>query len=297
MRRRLIQLVLACCGACTLALAAGPPARGPVSLLSDVVLRPRNVRLSDLLPAAAPNSLLVASGAISLGSAPEPGSVRRIPREEIEQALIGQPELLAEIAIPKDIVVRRVHQPVTGEQVAAVIGAALGRGSTLDPATLGLQFSAPVYFTGDDPGLEVSEIEFDALHRATKFRLWTSREPDNLPFYVTVPGSLKTIGRPLASAVARAATSAKPQAAVAAAEKAPPTQPSESTPPARPAPPLVKAGVATRLVIQGADYRLTSTVIPLQPGVLGQEIRVRDPFTLKVFTAQVAGPGLLTGTL
>jgi hypothetical protein len=296
MRRRLIQLVLVCWGAFALAGAAEPPTRGPVPLLSEVTLRPRNVWLSDLLPPAAPNSLLVATGAISLGRAPEPGSVRRIPREELEQALIDRPELLAEIAIPKDVVVRRVHHPVTREQVAAVIGAALGRGTTVDPATLGLQFSTPVYFTGDDPGLEVTEIEFDALHRATKFRLWTSREPENLPFYVTAPGSSKVTGRLATPAEVRAET--KAPTAVAAAESGPPARPVETTrSPAKRPETLVRAGVATRLVIQGADYRLTSTVIPLQPGVLGQEIRVRDPFTLKILTAQVAGPGLLTGTL
>jgi hypothetical protein len=296
MRRRLIQLVLACWGAFALAGAAGPPTRGPVPLLSEVALRPRNVWLSDLLPSAVPNSLLIAAGAISLGRAPELGSVRRIPREELEQALIDRPELLAEIAIPEDIIIRRVRYPVTREQVAAVIGAALGRGTSMDPAALGLQFSTPVYFTGDDPGLEVTEIQFDALHRATKFRLWSSQEPENLPFYVTVSGSLKDIGRPATPAEVRAEP--KPPAAVAAAENVPPAQPVETTrSPAKRVQPLVRAGVATRLVIQGADYRLTSTVIPLQPGVLGQEIRVRDSFTLRIFTAQVAGPGLLTGTL
>ena len=296
MRRCLIQLVLVCALAPALAFAVKPSSSGTVALLSEVELKTPSVRLSDLLPPGVPGPLYGATAAIPLGSAPLPGSVRRISREEIEHALVNQPELLAEISIPENILIRRALHLLSQEQVAAAIRSALG-----NKAPLKIQLSGPVYFTGDDPGLEVTEVQFDDLRKVTRLRLWTSKEPENLPFYVTIPGPLTALKvMPAAGAVTNPAEPAGQASAVSAtAAMAVPRVPrlERARPPVKAAQELVKAGVATWLVIQGSDYRLTSTVIPLQPGVLGQEIRVRDPITHKILSAQVAGPGLLTGSL
>jgi len=298
MRRFSIQLVFVCLGAAALALAASPEASAPIALLSEVDLKTANVRLSDLLPADAPDSLRKASAAVPLGRAPVAGSVRRMTREEIEHALVDQPQVLAAVSVPADVVIRRVYRRLSREEVAAVISAALGRDNVIDPAALNVQLSTPV--TCEDPGLEVTAIEFDALHQVTRFRLWTAKEPGNLPFAVTIPGRwMGAKGTPPeapAAAEARAVTHSGKQPSVSASREivlnAVAVRPFAKRPEM-----LVKAGVATRLVIEGADYRLTSTVIPLQPGALGQEIRVRDPLTHKISSAQVAGPGLLKGSL
>lgn len=300
MRRFSTQLVFVCLGASSLALAASPSAGAPVALLSEVDLRTSSVRLSDLLPSEAPASLRTASAAVPLGRAPVAGSVRHMTREEVEHALVDQPQILAGISIPADIAIRRVHRQLSRQEIAAAISAALGRENAVDPAALNLQLSALV--TCDDPGLEVTEIEFDALRQATRFRLWTAKEPENLPFYVTMPGrQMSSKAIPPAPGAARAGAalrSGEPSAASAHSEPIHPVLDAGGVKsPAKGPEMIVKAGVATRLVIEGPDYRLTSTVIPLQPGALGQEISVRDPLTHKISSAQVAGPGLLKGSL
>jgi hypothetical protein len=307
MRRFSIQLVFVCLGAFTGALAASPspiPSNGaPVALVSQVELKTTTVSLSDLLPADAPAPLRTASVAISLGSAPMAGNVRRMTREEIEHALLDQPQILAGITVPANVTIRRVDRPLSREEVAAAINAALGAEHAVDPASLNLQLSPLV--TSDDPGLEVTSVEFDTLHQVTRFRLWTAKEPEKLPFCVTISGRLmgglmSPQGTPQAPAAAerRAAHPAEATTASVHSEIAHSVvETGDVKSSAKESEALVKAGVATRLVIEGADYRLTSTVIPLEPGTLGQEIRVRDPLTHKILSAQVAGPGLLKGSL
>jgi flagella basal body P-ring formation protein FlgA len=43
----------------------------------------------------------------------------------------------------------------------------------------------------------------------------------------------------------------------------------------------------------GQNVRITTTVVPLQPGVKGQTILVRDATTARVMTAEVVDEGLL----
>jgi hypothetical protein len=300
MRRFSIKLVLVCLGASAVALAASPSAGAPIALLSEVALKTNNVRLSDLLPPDAPASLRTEGDSVPLGHAPVAGSVRHISREEIEHALVDQSQLLAAISIPVDVTIRRVHRQLSPEEVATAISAAMGRENAVDPAKLNLQLSPLV--TSDNPGLEVTGIDFDAFHQVTRYRLWTAKEPANMPFYVTVPGrqiGSKAMSQGPAGTEARAITPSEAQPAVSAHSE--PVHPAidagAGKSPAKGPEMLVKAGVPTQLVIEGADYRLTSTVIPLQPGALGQEVHARDPLTHKILSAQVAGPGLLKGSL
>ena len=270
-----------------MALAASAPAGAPTALLSEVDLKMSSVRLSDLLPPEAPVSLRTAGDAVALGRAPVAGSIRHITREEIEHALVDQPQILAAISVPADVIIRRVHRRLSPAEVAAAINVELGSDKAVDPAKLNLQLSPLV--TSDNPGLEVTGIDFDAFHQVTRFRLWTAKEPQNMPFYVTVPG--RQMGfkvMPKGEAQPAVSTHSEPVHAAIDAGSVKPSAGPEM---------LVKAGVPTQLVIEGADYRLTSTVIPLQPGALGQEIHARDPLTHKILSAQVAGPGMLKGSL
>ncbi len=278
--RRLLQSVLGCFGAWALALAA-PAATGPVILLSQVEIGTQTVLLSELLPEAAPAPLREASATISIGPAPMPGQSRLLTRAEILETIAGNPALAGGLSIPTEITVRRTCHLVSREQVSAALGSALGTGRARDPVDFSL--ITPVCFSGDDPGLEVADVQFDPLQRVTRFRLWTSKEPRNLPFYVTLSGRLDDVAK--AHTVDRAISSA--------------TAPTPKRDGGRRtgAATLVKAGVATRLVIQGPDCRITTVVVPLQSGTLGQQVHARDPLTLRIFSAQVVGPALLTATL
>ena len=281
--RRLGQSALACFGAWALAFAAPPPVARPVVLLSEVEIATKTVLLSDLLPETALAPLREAGATISLGSAPVPGRSRVVTRAEVQARLAVNPPLEASLWIPPEITVRRTCHWVSPEQVSAALGFALGRGGSEGPQDFSLL--TPVCFSGDDPGIEVSNVEFDPLQGVTRVRLWTSKEPGNLPFYVTLPGRLEDAAAKIHTA-SRQPFKTMPSSSD---PKHPGAQMANVT--------LVKAGVAARLVIQGTDCRITTVVVPLQSGVLGQQVRARDPVTLRVFSAYVAGPAVLTAAL
>lgn len=296
MTRRLAKLnaklVVWVLGFAALNLSAGVPADQQVRLPSEVAVSSPSIALSDLLPLEAPEELRSAARTIGLGAAPEPGTVRQIARAEISQILAGNPGMLAEIVLPDEIIVRRTSHRLSNQQIAAAISAAVGADASAALSRSAGLLQTPIYFSGDEPGLKITQIDFDPLHQVTRLRLWTSKEPENLPFFVTVPGRLHgpddlaidndpNYGSPVAALepVGSAQGSTITRRRAHSAEK------------------LVKTGVETMLVIEGSDYRITSTVVPLEAGALGEQIRVRDPVTRRILTAQVAGPGLLRGTL
>ncbi|HXX24059.1 MAG TPA: flagella basal body P-ring formation protein FlgA [Terriglobia bacterium] len=177
-----------------------------------------------------------------------------------------------------------------------------------------LDLQAPVFVTRSDPGLKVKRLEADRVRGKIRFLLWNSQEPSVLPFYVTV-GNLsewtawafhhnqQTRGG-LASADSRGATrknggdlAGSPElfsgsSAPVAAQKGEPTR--EATlPPVV----LVAAGKPAKLVVETATLRLTVLVTPLESGVKGQLIRVRNLDTQRVLKAEVVGEGLLQAKL
>ncbi len=151
----------------------------------------------------------------------------------------------------------------------------------LQPDDLNIQSSVPALW--DDPGLRVERISFDPLRRETVFELWASREPQYLPFDVTTRRSLQIAGRtpdltgkPGESDGGENSGTGKGALWIS-----------------RKSPVLAKPGRAATLVMLGQNVRITTTVIPLQPGVKGQCILVRDPITARVMTAEVVDEGLL----
>jgi flagella basal body P-ring formation protein FlgA len=59
----------------------------------------------------------------------------------------------------------------------------------------------------------------------------------------------------------------------------------------------VVAGKPAKLVVEMAALRITALVTPLQSGVKGQTIRVRNLDTQRVFEAEVVGADLLQAEL
>ena len=56
---------------------------------------------------------------------------------------------------------------------------------------------------------------------------------------------------------------------------------------------LVKVGMPSELRISGKNFRGTMTVIPLESGAQGQELRVREPGTQRIFRARVTSANQL----
>jgi hypothetical protein len=121
--------------------------------------------------------------------------------------------------------------------------------------------------TEADPGLEVRRAEPDRLRGNTRFLLVAAKEPQVLPFYVTVEGLFAASGPVTATSSASAA-------------------PARSTA-------LVTAGKPARLVVERGNVRLSAMVTPLESGVKGQLIRVRNQDSLRVLQAEVVDVGLL----
>jgi hypothetical protein len=154
----------------------------------------------------------------------------------------------------------------------------------LQPGDLRIQSSVPAL--RDDMGLQVKRVGFDPIRRETVFELWTSHAPQYLPFEVTTrrnPQSFGLAPRPEwklgdADGVLRKGNPAIGKEVNRATSKLPV---------------LAKPGRSATLVMLGENVRITTSVVPLQPGTKGQCILVRDLATARVMTAEVVDEGLL----
>jgi flagellar basal body P-ring formation protein FlgA len=296
-------------------LAASAEEAERTTLCQAVTLRAPVVRLSDLLPSETPSSLRARAAEIVLGRAPQPGLSRTVSGMEIKSRLIDAPELLERLTIPDRIVIKRSCRSLSTSELLQVIQLRLGAQTTPDSVNWSpsdLTLSTPVYVTLDDPGLEVTRVELDPLRRQTKFRLWTSKEPSILPFWVTLAHDVKVptlvarhdipAGREAQAAdfqVEERAGKPDGQNPVVALDPTglqtrAPVKSGQAVTRSMLAPVvLVEPGRPAKLVAEGAHYRISTTVIPLQAGVLGQQIRVREVDSQHILSAEVVGPGEL----
>lgn len=181
----------------------------------------------------------------------------------------------------------------------------------LRPENLKIQLGVTV--SGKDAGLQVKGIGFDPIRRETVFELWTSKEPLLLPFHVTTGWAPQALGLVVGKELGpeeianRAGIPAETTGGATGWARRgvtstvlPWPRPYEpalvgqkpDTRKVRP-PTLAKAGQPATLIILGHNFRVTTTVIPLQPGSKGQCIRVRDTSSTRVMTAEVIAEGLL----
>jgi len=181
---------------------------------------------------------------------------------------------------PRPLSRREIFQAIQDDLAQRGIS---GRGE-LRPGDLNIQSSVPVLKV--DMGLKVKKVGYDPIRREVVFELWASHEPQYLPFDVTTRRDPQSLG--LTSNLtwkpgdtggnARTESSATGQEMNSSRTKAPV---------------LAKPGRLAILVMLGQNVRITTTVVPLQPGVKGQFILVRDPATMRVMSAEVVDEGLL----
>lgn len=299
--------------------ASGGQARetARVSLPSHVLVHSPTLTLADLLPGSAPKALRAEAGQIALGDAPQPPLTRILYRQQLQFLLQNHAAVLAGLWIPDEIAVERFHRAITKDEVISAIQTALGNQGGKDPLNLkDLRFSTPVYVTGVDPGIRVIRIESDPLRHDTRFRLWTSKEPQNLPFSVTVPSVVKlpvlVARRGLAPGETVTATDfaveMRPEAKDLSKQSSTPAgltglEPRSSLRPGQAVnrddfhrPILVEPGTLATLTIQGKGFRIKTVVTAFEQGVMGQEIQVRNTETRQVVEAQVVGRDKLLKT-
>lgn len=153
-----------------------------------------------------------------------------------------------------------------------------------------LRIQSSVSGRNENAGLEVKKISFDPLRQAVIFELWASHEPQYLPFAVTTRRDPAIWGMPQllngsTSDAGKGSNGETPNSGKAADVTS------------RKQPVLVKPGRPATLVMQGPNLRVTTTVVPLQPGIKGQTIMVRDATTARVMRAEVVDEGLLQAGL
>lgn len=292
----------------------------PVQVPSRVVLRTASFTLDNLLPASAPAALHHEAMSVVLGKSPQPGASRVLYRQQMQFLLHGHASLLAALQLPRAIIVRRFHRPITRKEIVQAIQKALGRQGVAVTGPLdaeSLHLSVPVYVTSADPGLQVLRIAADPARHETEFTLWTSKEPENLPFVVTLQRALKLPTlvarrsvpageivstsdfavemRPAGQTRAASSISQENLAGLETRAGLRAGQPVALDQFKRPI--LVRPGALATLIVRGSAFSIKTIVDPLEQGVLGQEIRVRNSETRQVVEAKVVGRDRLLKTM
>lgn len=254
----------------------------PVALLASVEVSGGTIRLSNLVPLAAPLPIRVATSKIPLGAAPQFGATREISRAALAAAIAAAGLSPSEFAIPALATVRRGGRLLSREEIFAAIRSALAKNPSLNFPSLNISdFSVDLYplVPPGDAGLEVTQMGFDPFINRLRFRLWPRRAPGVLPFLVTaaVPASLVSrLQQPTLLS---------------------PTVPAALLQPQPPAPVLVLPGQSARLHLHSPDLDMLLDVRALQRGHLDEVIRVRLVGTGRVFRARVTGEAYLDATL
>jgi hypothetical protein len=267
-------------------LLAGP--FHPRIRIDDAVqVEGETIKLSDLLPPDSPGELKEKCSRFILGESPLPSSQRSISGVQIEQLLLDFPATLDQLEIPDRVLITRKRRRLSTNEILNAIETAMpasgtNRGTIPNLGDLHLQ--APVFVTKMDAGVEVKSVEFDPVQRKTLFLLWTSKEPQVLPFYVMVKG------------MARLASTSNSNGS-AGGSRGVIHKRTASVKVASPGAALVAAGQPATLIVETPVMRMTMRVTPLERGVKGQLIRVRNQDTLRVLEAEVIGAGLLQAGL
>jgi hypothetical protein len=239
-----------------------------VALRAEIETRSDTVLLANLLPAQVSPEMRRSAGAISFGSAPKPGTIRRLCRATIVDTLEANGMSATTFDIPECIQVHRAGHELTGEEVWSAIQNSVS--SKLNPAIASLKpenirFNSSIIVPPSGARLKLTEVKYDPLIGEARLRLVSSGDARILPFYVT----------------------AKLEPVVAAANKS-----SEA------------AGLAPGVVLvspkRPAILRLHSanseTMLPVQaliPGRLGEVIPVRLLSNRRTLKARVVDFGLL----
>ncbi len=173
---------------------------------------------------------------------------------------------------------RQIFQAIQNELALRGISA----GGRLRPEELNIQASVPAM--NGDQRLQVKSIHYRPLRGDVVFDLWAPQEPHFLPFEVAVRNNRDLISK----FSVPPATSASVAAPDQDASTAPALRQRRSK-----ALVLATPGTLATLLMVGQNIRITTAVVPLQPGVLGQAILVRDVSTARVMTAEVVDRNLL----
>ena len=297
-------------------IVAGRSLEPRVRIPAFVQVEGERIKLSDLLPPTAPAELGEMGARIILGDSPLPASRRVMTKDQIDQQLRDFPSILEQLELPDRLVISCRQRRLSPEEIWTAIETFLAAEGLHDPgwgSLRALRLQAPVFVTKQDPGLEVKRMEPDRVRRQIRFLLWTSSEPQVLPFYVSVELSRRAAWA--SSSQAEIGSGPIPAdnhpepwkteadlmdfSALLSSNRAAASVHKMRSARQVTSPPivLVAKGKPAKLVVETETLRMTTLVTPLESGVEGQLIRVKNLDTQRVFEAQVVGAGLLQARL
>lgn len=208
-----------------------------------------------------------------------------IPLAEARSADVPLPKTLRAPSGQNDGLLRPRPRLISRQEIFQAIQNALAqkgisaRGE-LRPENLRIQSSVPAL--RGDAGLQVKKIRYDPIRRETVFELWASHEPQFLPFEVIARCDPENLGLgPILAGVPEEVDRGGGRTI------------GQGSPAASRPLVLAKPGKPATLIMQGQNVRITTTVVPLQPGIRGQRILVRDLTTARVMSADIVDEGLL----
>jgi hypothetical protein len=244
-----------------------------VRLRTEVTVEGKTLRLCDLLPDDAGTGLKTAAESLSLGRAPEIGSLRVLSANKLRQAIAEIPLATTEIEIPEQVVVRRVGWRLQTENIIRTLAHS--------KFTQGLDFSKakivlPPGFTTAmaNPQFEVTGFNSNSGHQNLLASMRCRERGACGSFLVEL------LNVPAGAVPSR-------ELKLGSEKVAEPSRSSVA------GPVLVHPGRLALLVIEGDGIRITQPVMPLKSARLGEVVLVSDPQTHRSSLAQVSGKGML----
>lgn len=271
------RLIVVTTALLALALSLGPAHAecGAVKLHAEIEVAPGNVTLADLLPPDACPRLYAQAARINLGAAPAPGSLRALAGEEVRRqfnALGDSIVIFSPEDVPHQIVLRRAGAMKSCSQVAQYLLAAnpaIARRQNFVPENFNCAAARGVPASAE---LELASEVWNPALRRWQFALRCTRADDCVPFMVWARSTKSDAGN---GAYFNAAL------------------PSDASPAPAPVKPAVKRGDTATLIWDRAGIRVVLPVTCLEPGAIGQFVRVRFPNAAKTMRAEVVGAGAL----
>jgi hypothetical protein len=279
-----IQLAVALVLATPLSWCASRGANRECQLAERAEVSRATILLSELLPPGASAELQKAAKDVAFGRSPLPGSSRVLGRAEIVRTLSRRGAQFEDIAVPGQITVHRASWPIRREALrTALVDFLEGRGWQLSetPPAESLQWTGGVANPRETAGLQVDNVDWDAVRQALQFRVHCADRGQCGSFLVwAIPEPAAVDGwrdrlRPAQSV-------RQNQRPVLTAAQA-----------VGQGPVLAGRGERAILLLEHDQIHISMPVICLEQGVRRQQIRVRDPQSRRIFRAEVVDTGRL----
>ena len=276
----LVVVLLIWCG------RAGATVRARVELRAVAQVTRSGIFLADLLPARAPRWLHAAGAAIFLGFAPQTGSVRIFDSSEIVKSIATRPQILRQISVPDRVTVTRKSWPIEpGSMELPIREFFAARGWNADDLLLhAVELPGHAVALSEKPALEVRTAAWDSRSQVLQLFLRCVDRAQCANFLVLAKPKRQHVpgGR------AELAFGARVHPRNANLELPENRRSGQLAQPA-----LMHPGQTAELVLEGQGIQISMPVVCLESGVLGQQVRVRDAGSQRVFHAEIVGAGLV----